>query len=497
MEILFLIIGLALGFVIAFLLFRNRQTAVADTSASDGKIVALEKEKLVLGTNFTNAEKEIARIGAELRSLKEQTAQELHTAREKYANELSMERQHAISTLNEERQKALAELNMEKEKLSKAESRIARAEEVFKSQEERYNTLKADLENVHKKYSTEFEVIANKILDEKAHKFTEQNRSNLDVILNPLKENIKRFEEQVQRSYKTESDERITLKAEIKNLVDLNKQISEEANNLTKALKGENKTQGNWGELILEKVLERSGLVKDQEYRLQFATSNEAGKRIQPDAVILLPDSKHIIVDAKVSLVAYELLVNSTTEEDRSRLMKEHLASVRGHVKSLSEKNYPASADFNTPDFVLLFIPIESSFSLAVQGDQELFNFAWDRKIVIVSPSTLLATLRTIASVWKQERQTKNAIEIAKQSGALYDKFVGFIDDMEKIGKNLDASRTMYDAAMNKLYKGSGNLVKRAQDIEKLGAKATKALPAKYMENDEPPQLTEDISTNA
>jgi len=300
----------------------------------------------------------------------------------------------------------------------------------------------------------------------------------------------------VQKSYKSESDERITLKAEIKNLVDLNRQISEEANNLTKALKGENKTQGNWGELILEKVLERSGLVKDQEYRMQFSTSNEEGRRIQPDAVILLPDNKHIIVDSKVSLVAYELLVNCTAEEERMRLMKDHLSSVRSHVKSLSEKNYPASADFNTPDFVLLFIPIESSFSVAVQADQELFGYAWDRKIVIVSPSTLLATLRTIASVWKQERQTKNAIEIAKQSGALYDKFVGFLEDMDKIGKSMETSRNMYDAAMNKLYRGTGNLVKRAQDIEKLGAKTTKQMPVKYLESDEPPQITQDAGTN-
>lgn len=483
MEILFLIIGLALGFVIAFLLFRGRNAAGPEQDMLGGKMTELEKEKLLLGAHISNAEKEIARMSSELKAVKEQTAAELSSERERYTVELSAERQ-----------KALAELNAEKEKLSRAEARIARAEEIYRSQEERYATLKADLENIHKKYSTEFEVIANKILDEKSQKFTEQNRSNLDIILNPLKDNIKRFEEQVQKSYKTESDERITLKAEIRNLVDLNKQISEEASNLTKALKGENKTQGNWGELILEKVLERSGLVKDQEYRLQFSTSNDEGRRIQPDAVILLPDSKHIIVDSKVSLVAYELYVNAAEEEDRIRYMKDHLLSVRSHVKSLSEKNYPASADFNTPDFVLLFIPIESSFSVAVQADQELFNYAWDRKIVIVSPSTLLATLRTIASVWKQERQTKNAIEIAKQSGALYDKFVGFIDDMEKIGKNLDASRNMYDSAMNKLHKGTGNLVKRAQDIEKLGAKATKQLPAKYMENEEPPQLTEDTT---
>lgn len=447
MDFLFLIIGLVLGFGLAYLFLKGKQTGGSDTSSLDSKIIGLEKD-------LSFAAKENQRLLSE----KEQFS---------------------------------SELNLEKEKLSKAETRIARAEEIFKSQEEKFNILKSELENVHKKYSTEFEIIANKILEEKSVKFTEQNKTNMDIILNPLKDNIKRFEEQVQKSYKTESDERITLKTEIKNLVDLNKQISEEANNLTKALKGENKTQGNWGELILEKVLERSGLVKDQEYRLQYSTNNDDGKRIQPDAVIMLPDNKHIIVDAKVSLIAYEALVNSTSDEERLSFTKDHLLSVRTHVKSLSEKNYPTSSDFNTPDFVLLFIPIESSFSIAVQADQELFNFAWDKKIVIVSPSTLLATLRTIASVWKQERQTKNAIEIAKQSGALYDKFVGFVEDMDKIGKSIDASHTAYENAINKLHKGSGNLVKRAQDIEKLGAKTSKQISSKFIENNEASQLTE------
>lgn len=448
MDILFLLIGLVLGFGIAFLFFKGKQSVGSDTSILDSKIIGLEKD-------FSFAEKEKNRILSE----KELLNKELISIREE---------------------------------LNASNITIAKAREAFKSQEEKFTTLKSELENVHKKYTTEFENIANRILDEKAQKFTEQNKTNMDVILNPLKDNIKRFEEQVQKAYKSESDERITLKTEIKNLVDLNKQISEEANNLTKALKGENKTQGNWGELILEKVMERSGLVKDQEYRLQYSTSNDEGKRIQPDAVIMLPDNKHIIVDAKVSLIAYEAFVNSVSDDERSVLIKDHLLSVRTHVKSLSEKNYPTSTDFNTPDFVLLFIPIESSFSVAVQADQELFNFAWDKKIVIVSPSTLLATLRTIASVWKQERQTKNAIEIAKQSGALYDKFVGFVEDMDKIGKSIDASRIAYDGAINKLHKGSGNLVKRAQEIQKLGAKTTKQIASKFIENDEPSQLTED-----
>lgn len=446
MDFLFLIIGLILGFGLAYLFLKGKQTAGSDT-ALDSKIIGLEKD-------LSFAEKEKQRIFAE----KEQFS---------------------------------SELNIEKEKLSKAENRIARAEEIFKSQEEKFNTLKSELENVHKKYSTEFEVIANKILEEKSVKFTEQNKTNMDIILNPLKDNIKRFEDQVQKSYKIESDERITLKTEIKNLVDLNKQISEEANNLTKALKGDNKMQGNWGEHILENIFERSGLIKDQEYKKEFSTTNEDGGRNRPDFVVLLPDNKHIIVDSKVSLVAYEKAVNTTDISERDQFVKEHLASIRQHIKGLSERNYQTISSLNSPDFVLLFIPIESSFSVAVQADQELFNFAWDKKIVIVSPSTLLATLRTIASVWKQERQNKNVVEIARQAGGLYDKFVGFLEDMVKIEKSIDDSGKAYQAAINKLNSGNGNIIKRVENLKSLGAKTDKQISSKFIENNEASQLTE------
>jgi DNA recombination protein RmuC len=437
-EILFLIIGLALGFGMAFFFLKSRPVAGVDTSQLDAKLLGLEKD-------LSFAEKEKQRILSEKDQLR-------------------------------------LDLVAEQERSQKLEMRIARAEEAFKAQEEKHNTLKAELENVHKKYSGEFENIANRILEEKSQKFTDQNKSNLDIILNPLKEKIKDFEEKVEKAYKAESTERITLKAEIKNLVELNKQVSEEANNLAKALKGENKTQGNWGELILEKVLERSGLVKDQEYRLQYSTSNDEGKRIQPDAVILLPDNKHIIVDSKVSLIAYEAFVSSQDENARMNFIKEHISSVRSHIKQLSEKNYSSAPDLNTPDFVLLFVPIESSFSVAVQADQELFNYAWERKIVIVSPSTLLATLRTIASIWKQERQTRNHIEIAKTGGDLYDKFRGFIEDMIDLGKKLEGGQTAYRDAMNKLVDGRGNVVKQIEKLRELGAKANKELPKSLIE---------------
>lgn len=450
MSVLFLVIGVLLGVVVGWLYFKSK----AQQSANDleARITSLDKE------NGISQEK---------------------------LNAALAERQRVLQEYQTEKESLKAELNKERELLNTANTRLAKAEEVFNGLKEKLSTEKSEKEELQKRLVTEFENIASKILDEKSQKFTEQNKNNLDIILNPLKEKIKNFEEKVDKAYKEESAERITLKAEIKNLVELNKQVSEEANNLAKALKGDNKKQGNWGEVILEKILERSGLVKEQEYRTQFSTNNEEGKRIQPDVVVLLPDSKHIIIDSKVSLVAYEAFVNSAEEQERERYSKEHINSVRSHIKLLSEKNYQTSTDFNTPDFVLLFIPIESSFSIAVQADTDLFNFAWDRKIVIVSPSTLLATLRTISSVWKQERQTKNALEIAKQGGALYDKFVGFVEDLERIGKTIEGTQTAYNSAMNKLQTGSGNLIKRVQDIEKLGAKATKSIPEKYIETSE------------
>jgi DNA recombination protein RmuC len=296
-------------------------------------------------------------------------------------------------------------------------------------------------------------------------------------LLSPLKEKIQVFEKKVEDTYEKGLKDQTDLKAELKKLHDLNLKISDEANNLTRALKGDVKKQGNWGEMILERILERSGLTEGREYQKQESVLSENGQRFQPDVVIHLPDQKHIVVDSKVSLVAYERLVNCDNEKDRMIHVKEHLMSVRSHIKILSEKHYQHAQGFNSPDFVLLFIPIESSFSIAVQEDQDLFSYAWDNKVVIVSPSTLLATLRTIASIWQQENQNRNALEIARQSGALYDKFVGFIEDMESIGKSIDSTRKNYEMATNKLFTGSGNLVKRAENIKKLGAKTTKELP--------------------
>ncbi|MBK7850813.1 MAG: DNA recombination protein RmuC [Bacteroidetes bacterium] len=439
MQIVFLITGIVIGAILMW--FYSKNKGHAEQEALNLRINELDKERSVLADRV------------------EQTLLQTENARKQ----------------NEKERQEYVQLN----------ALLAQQETTNKNLQEKLMLQKEELESLQQRFTKEFENLANKILDEKSQKFTEQNKTQLDIILNPLKDKIRDFEQKVDNAYKAESAERNSLKGEIKSLVELNKQISEEANNLVKALKGDTKKQGNWGELILEKILERSGLIKDEEYKMQVSAQNEIGNRIQPDAVIYLPDSKHIIVDSKVSLVAYEAMVNAPDEEIREQSLREHVLSVRSHIKGLSEKSYQSSADFTSPDFVLLFMPIESSFGMAVQADNELFNFAWDRKIVIVSPSTLLATLRTISSIWKQERQTRNAMEIARQGGALYDKFKNFVDDLIEVGKKMDGAKTSYSEAMNKLSTGNGNIVKRIEDLRKLGAKATKELPPSLVERAE------------
>jgi DNA recombination protein RmuC len=377
-----------------------------------------------------------------------------------------------------------SELQKFREENTHLVGRLEKAKTEYLNLQEKLQTQKAELEEIQKKFTTEFENIASKILKKNSEEFTLANQKNIGEVLSPLKEKILLFEKKVEDTYQKGLKDQTDLRAELKKLYDLNHRISEEASNLTKALKGDVKKQGNWGEVVLERILERSGLNEgDQGYRKQFSDTSDDGKRIQPDVVINLPDNKHIIIDSKVSLIAYERAVNALTDDERTKFVKEHLFSLKTQIKGLSDKHYQTARNLNSPDFVLLFIPIEASFSLAIQEDQELFSYAWDQKVVIVSPSTLLATLRTIASIWQQENQTRNALEIARQSGALYDKFVNFIGDLEGIGKNLDSTRKSYEQAMNKLHTGSGNLVRRVEKIRKLGAKANKELPQNLLKD--------------
>jgi DNA recombination protein RmuC len=447
MEFVFLLTGLIVGLAIGWLIgVFNSKSKISKLSED---ILNVEKDKIV-AINLIDKEKSI----------------------------LNERLTNSVNEIENTKKEYLAE----KQRADIASERIAKAEVEYKNLLEKLNTQKAEVEDLQKKFTTEFENIAHKILKQNSAEFTETNFKNIGEILNPLKEKITSFEKKVEDAYDKEIRDKVDLKAELKSLHELNKKISEEANNLTKALKGDNKKQGNWGEFVLDRILERSGLNKDIEYKTQFSTNNDEGKRIQPDVVVFLPDKKHIIIDSKVSLIAYENFVNAITEEERQKFAKEHILSLRTHIKSLSEKKYQDSEAFNSPDFTLMFIPIESSFSVAIQHDQEIFNFAWESKIVIVSPSTLLATLKTISSLWKQENQTKNAMEIAKQAGNMLDKFTSFVADLEKVGKNIDTSKATFNEAMNKLKTGTGNLVKRAEDIKKLGVKINKVLPLTSIE---------------
>lgn len=392
----------------------------------------------------------------------------------------------SIDFLKDENQKLQQQLAHLRADYINENNRATRAEENLKAQREIAIKQQQNLEELQHKFTLEFSNIANKILDEKSAKFTAQNQTNLDQILNPLKANIKAFEEKVDKVYQTEAAERSQLKGVIFQLMDQSKQIQTDANNLTKALKGDNKKQGSWGEIILERVLETSGLVKDREYSIQKSLNSNEGERFQPDVIINLPDDKNLIIDAKISLIAYERMSSAELEEEKTLYLKQHLLSIKNHIDGLSAKNYQHLYAINSPDFVLLFIPIEASFSVTVQADTELFNYAWNKKVVLVSPTTLLATLRTIASIWKVDRQNKNVFEIAEEAGSLYDKFVGFLEDMQKIGKHLEQTQKAHDDAFKKLQYGSGNLIGKVEKIKKLGAKtkANKQIDSRFLEEE-------------
>ncbi len=340
--------------------------------------------------------------------------------------------------------------------------------------EKKLNEQKEELEKIQEKFTKEFENLANKILETKSEKFTKQNKDNLDIILKPLQEKIEKFEKRVEDTHKESIDRHATLRQQIIGLRELNEQMSKEATNLTKALKGDSKLQGNWGELVLERVLEKSGLEKDREYFVQSSFTTDEGGRVMPDVVLNLPDNKKMIVDSKVSLTAYERFVNEEDSEQRARYLKEHIASLKKHIEQLSNKNYQDIYKIESPDFVLLFVPIEPAFAVAINQDNSLYNWAFEKNIVIVTPTTLLATLRTIDSMWTNEKQQQNALEIATQAGRLYDSFVRLSEDLLKVGEQMDRAKGTYSDAMKKLSEGQGNLINRVEKLKRLGAKTSK-----------------------
>lgn len=449
MEYIIPVAALCIGFIVAYLWVGSRHR---NELKNFGLLVQkAEKEKLEL---LAVKEKEIAVLNTNLQNL------------------------------SSEKERVLIEIQTLRDQLTHRNAELARLQTLLEQMQEKLDSQKKDLADLQQKFSIEFENLANKIFKQHSNEFVLVSGKNISDLINPLKDRLQTFEKKVQDVYNVEREDKISLKQEVKNLFELNRKLSEDAENLTKALKGDVKKQGNWGEIVLERVLERSGLTKGVEYETQESIRGDDGQLLKPDVVIHLPDNKHLVVDSKVSLVAYENFIRSDDETEKARFIRQHVDSIRAHIRGLSEKNYQSSSALDTPDFVLLFLPIEPAFSAALQNDPDLFSFAWERKIVMVSPTTLLATLKTVSSIWKQEKQTQNALEIARQGGGLYDKFVSFIEDIQKLGNQLNTVQKTFDEVNKKLVSGSGNLVSRAEKLRKLGVKVGKNLPPQYLLNE-------------
>ncbi|MFY7810694.1 MAG: DNA recombination protein RmuC [Flavobacterium sp.] len=462
MENIYIILGglfmLILGLVIGYLWQK---------SISKNQEAFYQQNELVLKNNFTQ----------KTEAIENQYIQKIESL-EKINQQKILGLDQAILELKDYISKS--ELLLENLRIDKNELavKLAKKETDFNNLIQKNEEQKEEVNQLQEKFTKEFENLANKILEEKTNKFTEQNKENLKNILNPLQEKIQHFEKKVEDTHKESIDYHAALRQQIVGLKDLNEKMSKETVNLTKALKGDSKTQGNWGELILERVLEKSGLDKGREYEVQQSFTNDSGNRIQPDVIINLPDGKKMIVDSKVSLTHYERFVNEDNDDElKESYLKEHVNSIKRHVEQLSDKNYQDIYKMESPDFVLLFIPIEAAFALALNEDISLYNKAFEKNIVIVTPTTLLATLRTIDSMWTNQKQQENALEIARQAGALYDKFEGFIGDLLRVGNKMNEAKKEYEGAMSKLTAGNGNLVRSVEKLKKMGAKAKKSLP--------------------
>jgi DNA recombination protein RmuC len=493
--VLYILIGIVIGAVVGWLFANAKTTSViqAEKDVAQQKYVALEKEfvgyKATATSQLQTANENLDARQSEIAGLKQTiqaTALELSALNNQVstanadlraANQTISEKNAAIDATKEE-------LKVVKSDLSISNQALATAKANNEALNEKLQTQKVEMEALGKKFNTEFENIANKILDTKSEKFTELNKTNLTSILEPLGNNIREFKTKVEEVYDKESKERFSLGEKVKELAQLNKVISEEAHNLTRALKSESKTQGGWGEMILENILERSGLVKDREYFMEHQLLDENGipmksdsedKKMRPDAVIKYPDSRHVIIDSKVSLNAFTRCIAAIDEESRVAELTEHISCIRKHIVSLSAKGYD---DYNKSlDFVMMFIPSEPAYIAALQGDPDLWNFAYDKRILLLSPTNLITSLKLIEDLWKREYQNLNALEIAERGAKLYDKFVGFVANLDGVGEHLDKAQGKYSEAYKQLSTGNDNLVSQATKLKSLGLKTKKELP--------------------
>jgi DNA recombination protein RmuC len=482
------LIGLLAGAAAIWWLQRERIVSAVAQAKSESQI-----ELARLTERLTAAQEEARRVSAEHTAAEagiRKMEQEIGDLREKLgAAESTVAGQLAhVAALRREKDELAAlrdQLTTERQRLSAQIAELGTQLEAERSQSAEKLQL---LQNAEAQLSDRFKTLAGEILEDKTKRFTEQNQTNINQLLEPLKVKIAEFQGKVEEVYVQEGKDRSALAEQVKQLMSLNNQLSKDAHNLTSALKGQAKAQGNWGELILERVLEASGLRKGFEYDVQESHTRADGSRAQPDVVVHLPEDRHLIVDAKVSLTAYEEHANAETDHQREAALKRHLESVRAHVKELSDKNYQQLYALKSLDFVLMFIPVEPAFMLAISHDSELWQDAWKKNVLLVSPSTLLFVVRTVAHLWRQEQQNRNAQEIASRGAALYDKLVGFVEDMESLGGKLQQAQKAYDGAYNKFKGGTGNVIRQAEMLKELGVKPTKQLPQKLVElsQDEP-----------
>jgi len=486
MEIIYILTGLAIGGVVGWLIAsfalkakmvsKDELNAAHVTLSETNTALTVEKERARRLTDaIASTELEVVAKAEEVVNL--QMSNATASAQLESAKQSLMERLREMNTLKREIQERTDEYN-------EANKMLAKLNANNQALEEKLETQKLEIEKMAIKFNTEFENIASKILDEKSQKFTLKNKENIDAILRPLGENIERFKTQINEVYQKESKERFSLGKEVEKLVELNKIVSEEANNLTRALKGSSKAQGDWGQMILENILERSGLVKGREFFPQEFLKdqdgnyliNEHGKKMQPDVIIKYPDGREVIVDSKVSLTAYARFAETSDFDIQKQALQAHIKSLRKHIDDLSGKSYQDFA--MTPDFVMMFVPIEPAYIIALQSQPDLWHYAYDRKILLISPTNLIAALKLIENLWKRERQTQNAMMIADRGAALYDKFVGFVDSLSAIGGNIEKAKKSYDSALGQLKDGRGNLIGQVEKLRKLGLKTKKSLPS-------------------
>ncbi len=490
-QYIFLFIGLLIGALLAWLSLRERIVAATMTAAASGEL-----EVVRLTERLNSAQAEVQRQMAE-RAAIEQGMQKLELEIGNLREKLGAAESTVINQAAQ-----LSRLQGEKEQLSALRDQLIAQQQRQGSQVAELTTmLDAEraqtgeklllLQNAEEQLSNRFKALASEILEDKTKRFTAQNQTNINGLLEPLKVKIAEFQGEVQKVYIQEGKDRSALAEQVRQLMSLNNQLSKDAHNLTSALKGQAKTQGNWGELILERVLEASGLRKGYEYDVQESHTRSDGSRAMPDVVVHLPEGRNLIIDAKMSLTAYEAHANAENDAVRDAALKRHLDSVRTHIKELSEKNYQQLYGLQSLDFVLMFIPVEPAFMLAISHDAEMWQDAWRKNVLLVSPSTLLFVVRTVAHLWRQEQQNRNAQEIASRGAELYDKLAGFVDDLDKVGERINQTKDVYDKAYGKFTTGRGNVIRQAEMLKGLGLKPAKQLPQNLLESalDEPSEL--------